>query len=122
MSCPKRFRKLVNRPTFKHSTEYNENMSAVSIDNTIIEFLKPNVGFAVLDVSKTMMYDYHYNLMKKHYCDTITLMYTDTGKYTICIQLNNIMFIFLLFFPDSLMYYIKTKDFYMDLKENRQRL
>jgi len=26
------------------------------------------------------MYDYHYNVMKKHYGDNIKLMYTDTGK------------------------------------------
>jgi len=38
-------------------------------------------GFAVLDISKTLMYDYHYNVMKKFYRDKIKLMYTDTGKY-----------------------------------------
>jgi len=27
------------------------------------------------------MYDYHYNVMQKHYGDRINLMYTDTGKY-----------------------------------------
>jgi len=25
------------------------------------------------------MYDYHYNVMQKHYGDKIELMYTDTG-------------------------------------------
>jgi len=35
----------------------------------------------VLDISKTLMYDYHYNVMKRHYGDKIELMYTDTGKY-----------------------------------------
>jgi len=27
------------------------------------------------------MYDYHYNVMQKHYGDRINLMYTDTSKY-----------------------------------------
>jgi len=27
------------------------------------------------------MYDYHYNVMQRHYDDNIKLMYTDTGKY-----------------------------------------
>jgi len=26
------------------------------------------------------MYDYHYNVMQKHYKDKLELMYTDTGK------------------------------------------
>ncbi|XP_050065112.1 uncharacterized protein LOC126554040 [Aphis gossypii] len=43
------------------------------------------------------MYDYHYNVMQKHYGEDITLMYTDT---------------------DSLVYHIMTDDFYSDLLEN----
>jgi len=35
----------------------------------------------VLNISKTLMYDYHYNVMKKFYRDKIELMYTNTGKY-----------------------------------------
>ena len=37
------------------------------------------IGLAVLDISKSLMYDYHYNVMRKHYGDKIELMYTDTG-------------------------------------------
>jgi len=37
------------------------------------------IGLAVLDISKSIMYDYHYNVMQKHYGDKIELMYTDTG-------------------------------------------
>jgi len=40
------------------------------------------IGFVVLDISKTMMYDYHYNVMKKFYDPRLSLMYTDTGKFT----------------------------------------
>lgn len=37
------------------------------------------IGFAVLEISKTLMMDYHYEVMKKYYGEAITLMYTDTG-------------------------------------------
>jgi hypothetical protein len=81
VSSDSRIQKLINKPTFKHSTPYNENLSAISLDNKVIKFDKPiYIGFAVLDVSKTLMYDYHYNVMKRHYNEKITLMYTDTGK------------------------------------------
>lgn len=80
VSSEERVQKLINKPTFKHSTSYTENLSAISMENKVIEFNKPiYVGFAVLDVSKTLMYDYHYNVMKSHYKEDITLMYTDTG-------------------------------------------
>ncbi|XP_025191577.1 LOW QUALITY PROTEIN: uncharacterized protein LOC112591859 [Melanaphis sacchari] len=98
VSCPQRFQKLVNKSTFKHATTYNENLSSVSLENKIIDFCKPiYIGFAVLEISKTLMYDYHYNVMKAHYGDKIELMYTDT---------------------DSLIYYIHTDDFYEDLAKN----
>ncbi|KAF0683920.1 Uncharacterized protein FWK35_00036548, partial [Aphis craccivora] len=54
-------------------------------------------GFAVLDISKTLMYDYHYNVMKRHYGDKIELMYTDT---------------------DFLIYHVQAEDFYMGLVAN----
>jgi len=76
VSCSQRFQKLVNKPT--HATSYNENLTAVSLENKVINFCKPiYIGFAVLDISKTLMYDYHYNVMKNHYNDTYTtLLYT----------------------------------------------
>ncbi|KAL4127492.1 hypothetical protein QTP88_011659 [Uroleucon formosanum] len=79
-----RVQKLINMTTFKYATSYNENLS----------------GLAVLDISKTLMYDYHY-VMKAHYGDKIELMYTDT---------------------DSLLYYIHTDDFYEDLAKNANLL
>jgi hypothetical protein len=38
------------------------------------------IGFTVLDISKTLMYDYHYNVMKAHYKKALRLMFTDTDK------------------------------------------
>jgi hypothetical protein len=38
------------------------------------------VGTSVLEISKAIMYDMHYNCMKTYYGDRATLLYTDTGK------------------------------------------
>jgi len=37
-----------------------------------------HIGLAVLDINQSLMYDYHYDVMQKHYGDKIELMYTDT--------------------------------------------
>lgn len=80
VSCPRRMRKLVNKPTFKHVTTYTETLAAVSLQKSEVHFSKPiYVGFAVLEISKELMYDYHYNVMRRHYNDSIRLMYMDTG-------------------------------------------
>ncbi|KAE9523037.1 hypothetical protein AGLY_016668 [Aphis glycines] len=97
VSSDRRLQKLINQSTFKHCT-YNETLNAVALENKIIDFCKPiYISFAVLEISKYLIYDYHYNVMQKHYDDKIELMYTDT---------------------DSLVYYIQTDDFYNDLLNN----
>lgn len=76
-SSDDRVQKLINLPKFKYATSHNENLSAISLENKIIKFNKP----IYIDISKTKMYDYHYNVMQKHDGDKIELMYTDTCKF-----------------------------------------
>ncbi|XP_050437828.1 uncharacterized protein LOC126844028 isoform X2 [Adelges cooleyi] len=92
---PESCQRLINKPTFKGVTQYSENLYAVHLNKDVLTFDKPvYVGFSVLEISKTLMYDFHYNVMKEYYGCDIELLYMDT---------------------DSLMYLIKTKDFYADV-------
>ena len=63
--------------------------------NTEVYFNKPvYVGQVILDLSKTLMFNFHYEYIKKKYGKKAELLFTDT---------------------DSLMFQIKTKDFYKDI-------
>ena len=52
---------------------------------------------SVLDFSKTLMYDFYYNKLLKHYGKNADLLYTDT---------------------DSLLLEIKTENVYKDMERN----
>lgn len=41
VSCERRLQKLINKCTFKHCTNYTENLNAVALENKIIKFDKP---------------------------------------------------------------------------------
>ena len=57
-------------------------------------------GFVVLELSKVLMYDFHYNHIQRHYgAERARLLFTDT---------------------DSLCYKIQTDDLYQDMMENIQ--
>ena len=48
------------------------------------------VGQTLLDSSKTLMYDFHYNIMKKKYGDDAQLLFTDTDSYQYEIKIDDI--------------------------------
>lgn len=42
VSNEKRLQKLINKPTFKHCTDYKDkNVTAVALENKLIDFCKP---------------------------------------------------------------------------------
>ena len=91
----KRAEKLSAKPNFNHCYIFSENLVAIHMKKTKLVFNKPvYLGMCILDLSKTLMYDFHYNYIKRKYGDKAKLLFTDT---------------------DSLMYEIQTKDFYKEL-------
>ena len=88
-------RKLIAKPNYKSCKIFSENLISVHMKKTSLLMNKPvYLGACILDLSKTIMYDFHYNYIKPMYKDKAKLLFTDT---------------------DSLMYEIETEDFYKDI-------
>ena len=71
----KKLDKLTAKPTFISSKIFNKNLTAV---NCIKETFTPNkpayVGMCILEISKTLMYEFHYNYIKEKYDDKAKLL------------------------------------------------
>ena len=90
--------RLSTKPNFDRVTIFDQNLIAVHMKKTEVYFNKPiYVGQAILDLSKTLMFDFHYDSIRKKYDSKAEgvcraeLLFTDT---------------------DSLLYLIHTDDFY----------
>jgi hypothetical protein len=98
ITCPIRFKKHVAKPTFKKFTIVNEDLVLVEMARAKLTMNKPiYIGYTVLELSKALMYDFHYNQIASRYKDNARLLFTDT---------------------DSLCYKIITQDVYADMSQN----
>ena len=62
----------------------NENLAAVSSRKRSILWNKPTiVGATVMDLAKLHMFDFHYNVMKKHFNCFVLYSQTDSLRYEI---------------------------------------
>ena len=73
--------KLSSKPSFESVTIFDPNLIACHMKKTEVYFNKPiYVGQAILDLSKTLMFDFHYNYMKGKYGNKAELLFTDTNS------------------------------------------
>ena len=76
--------KLSSKPNFERVTIFDENLIACHMKQTEVYFNKPIfVGQAILDLSKTLMFDFHYNYIRKKYGDKAELLFKGVKKNVI---------------------------------------
>ena len=90
--------KNVMKPNFKSGTLLGPDLMGCEMGKVRVVINKPvYLSQAILDLSKTIMYEFHYNYMIPKYGDRLKLCYMDT---------------------DSLIFSIKTEDFYSDIADD----
>ena len=61
----KDYKKYVSKPSFVSQKIFSENFAAIYEIKPVLTLNKPiNVGFSLLDLSKLLMYEFHYNYIK----------------------------------------------------------
>ena len=94
----KAYLKTVMKPNFKSGVLFGENLMGCEMGKIKVVMNKPvYLGQTILDLSKIVMYEFHYDCMKPKYGENLNLCYMDT---------------------DSFVYHIKTEDFYKDIAED----
>ena len=90
----KKLDKLTSKPTYVSSKIFKEDLMAVhKVKETLTLNRLAYVGMCILNLSQMLMYDFHYNYIKKKYGNRAKLLFTNT---------------------DSLIHEIKAKDVYKD--------
>ena len=107
----KDFLKYTSRPTYVTHKLFDKDYAAIHEIKPVLVLNKPiYVGFTVLDLSKWMMYDFHYNFIKKNF--NAELLFTDTDSLTYEIKSENVYEEF--FKWKNLFNYSKDSKFYDD--------
>ena len=82
-------------------TFFSDNLLTTKIKKTKVKMSKPvYLGMSILDIIKTLMYEFWYDYIKPKYGDRAKLCYTDT---------------------DSFVIHIITEDFYEDITNDVER-
>jgi hypothetical protein len=99
VSDPVKVKKIVAKPTFRQCRIINDDLVMIESAKRQLVLNKPiYTGFSILDISKTVMYDFHYRHIVPRYGNKAKLLFTDT---------------------DSHCYVIETPDLYADMEADK---
>ncbi len=86
-----KLKKITAKPNFKRFTAFQEHLSAITLGKTKITWNKPTfVGATVLELSKLVMYEFYYNVMKPRYDSQVHLLYSDTDSLLVAVETENV--------------------------------
>ena len=100
VTTDKRRNQLLSEPNY-HTKWFPENLLAIEMRKRKVKINNPvYLGFSILEISKTLMYEFWYDYMKPKYGDNVKLCYMDT---------------------DSFIMHIKTEDLYKDIANDVEK-
>ena len=101
VTTDKRRNQLVSEPNYHTTIWFSENLLPIEMKKTKVKMNKPvYLGLSILEMSKTLMYEFWYDYMKPKYGDKVKFCYMNT---------------------DSFIMHIKTEDFYKDIANDVEK-
>ena len=92
---------LMSEPNHHATKWFLENLLAIEMKKIKVKMNKPvYLGLLILDISKTLMYEFCYDYIKPKNGDNVKLCYTDNNGFII---------------------YTKTEDFYEDIADDVEK-
>ena len=90
VTTDKKRSKLVSEPNYHTINLISEYLSIIKMKKTKIKISKLiYLGLSILEISKTLMYEFWNDYMKPKYNDNVKLCYTDTDSFIINIKTND---------------------------------
>ena len=87
VTTDKRRNYLVSEPNYHTKKWFSESLLATEMKKAKLIMNKPvYLGFSMLEISKTLMYEFWYDYMKPKYGDNVKLCYMDTGSFIMHIK------------------------------------
>ena len=106
----KRRKRLVSEPNYHSHKNFSEHLMAIEMKKTKVKMTKRRyLGMAILDISKSIMYEFRYDYIKSKYGDRAKLCYTDTDSFVIHIITEDFFKLFLVMLKDGLIHLTTLK-------------
>ena len=84
VTTDERRNKLVSEPNYHTTKQFSENLLATEMKKTKVKVNKPvYLGISILDIGKTLTYEFWYDYIKPRYKDKAKLCYMDTDSFVI---------------------------------------
>ena len=91
VTTDKRRNLLVPKPNYHTTKWFSEHLLAIEMKKVKVKMNNPvYLEFSILEISKTLMYEFWYDYMKPKYLDKAKLCYMDTGSFIINIKTEDV--------------------------------
>ena len=89
VTTDKKRTKLISKPNYHTINLIFEDLSIIEMKKTKVRMNKPiYLGLSILEISKTLMYEFWNDYMKPKYANNVRLCYMDTDSFIINIKTN----------------------------------
>ena len=90
VTTDKKRSKLVSEPIYHAINLISEDLSIIEMKKSKVKMNKPiYLGLSILEISKTLMYEFWYDYMKPKYNDNVKLFYMDTDSFIMNTKRND---------------------------------